>query len=149
MAAKFEVGSVYTGKVTGLQAYGAFVALDEETQGLVHISEVTHGFVKDINEHLSIGDEVQVKVLAVDEEKGKISLSIRATQAAPERKESKPRKPKAAQVSEEASAPQGFNTLKDKLEEWIEQSNRKDLIKKISIKKKHRICMFGAFFMFI
>lgn len=39
MAAKFEVGSVYTGKVTGLQAYGAFVALDEETQGLVHISE--------------------------------------------------------------------------------------------------------------
>ncbi|MCC8313634.1 S1 domain-containing post-transcriptional regulator GSP13 [Bacillus velezensis] len=130
MAAKFEVGSVYTGKVTGLQAYGAFVALDEEAQGLVHISEVTHGFVKDINEHLSIGDEVQVKVLAVDEEKGKISLSIRATQAAPERKESKPRKPKAAQASEETSAPQGFNTLKDKLEEWIEQSNRKDLIKK-------------------
>jgi general stress protein 13 len=107
MAAKFEVGSVYTGKVTGLQAYGAFVALDEETQGLVHISEVTHGFVKDINEHLSI-----------------------ATQAAPEKKESKPRKPKSAQVSEEASAPQGFNTLKDKLEEWIEMSNRKDLIKK-------------------
>lgn len=94
MAAKFEVGSVYTGKVTGLQAYGAFVALDEETQGLVHISEVTHGFVKDINEHLSVGDEVQVKAFAVDEEKGKISLSIRATQVAPEKKESKPRKPK-------------------------------------------------------
>ncbi|ASB90541.1 S1 domain-containing post-transcriptional regulator GSP13 [Bacillus sonorensis] len=129
MTAKFEVGSVYTGKVTGLQAYGAFVALDEETQGLVHISEVTHGFVKDINEHLAIGDEVQVKVLSVDEEKGKISLSIRATQAAPERKESKPRKQKAVQA-EEASTPQGFNTLKDKLEEWIEQSNRKDLIKK-------------------
>lgn len=91
---------------------------------------MTHGFVKDINEHLSVGDEVQVKVLAVDEEKGKISLSIRATQAAPEKKESKPRKPKAAQVSEEASTPQGFNTLKDKLEEWIEMSNRKDLIKK-------------------
>ena len=129
MTAKFEVGNVYTGKVTGLQAYGAFVALDEETQGLVHISEVTHGFVKDINEHLAIGDEVQVKVLSVDEEKGKISLSIRATQAAPERKESKPRKQKAVQA-EEASTPQGFNTLKDKLEEWIEQSNRKDLIKK-------------------
>ncbi|KAA6450440.1 S1 domain-containing post-transcriptional regulator GSP13 [Bacillus swezeyi] len=129
MTAKFEVGSVYTGKVTGLQAYGAFVALDEETQGLVHISEVTHGFVKDINEHLAIGDEVQVKVLSVDEEKGKISLSIRATQAAPERKESKPRKTKSVQA-EDAAAPQGFNTLKDKLEEWIEQSNRKDLIKK-------------------
>ncbi|MFS0655607.1 S1 domain-containing post-transcriptional regulator GSP13 [Bacillus sp. 179-C3.3 HS] len=130
MATKFEVGSVYTGKVTGLQAYGAFVALDEETQGLVHISEVTHGFVKDINEHLSIGDEVQVKVLSVDEKAGKISLSIRATQEAPERKESKPKKQRTQQVKEEAAAPQGFNTLKDKLEEWIEQSNRKDLIKK-------------------
>ncbi|MDQ0818227.1 general stress protein 13 [Bacillus pumilus] len=130
MATKFEVGSVYTGKVTGLQAYGAFVALDEETQGLVHISEVTHGFVKDINEHLSIGDEVQVKVLSVDEKAGKISLSIRATQDAPERKESKPKKQRPQQVKEEAAPPQGFNTLKDKLEEWIEQSNRKDLIKK-------------------
>nr|MDH3174946.1 S1 domain-containing post-transcriptional regulator GSP13 [Bacillus pumilus] len=130
MATKFEVGSVYTGKVTGLQAYGAFVALDEETQGLVHISEVTHGFVKDINEHLSIGDEVQVKVLSVDEKGGKISLSIRATQEAPERKESKPKKQRPQQVKEEAATPQGFNTLKDKLEEWIEQSNRKDLIKK-------------------
>ena len=129
MATKFEVGSVYTGKVTGLQAYGAFVALDEETQGLVHISEVTHGFVKDINEHLSIGDEVQVKVLSVDENAGKISLSIRATQEAPERKESKPKKQRPQQAKEEAAAPQGFNTLKDKLEEWIEQSNRKDLIK--------------------
>jgi general stress protein 13 len=78
---------------------------------------------------LAVGDEVQVKVLSVDEEKGKISLSIRATQAAPERKESKPRKTKGCS-SRRTAAPQGFNTLKDKLEEWIEQSNRKDLIKK-------------------
>ena len=70
MTAKFEIGSVYTGKVTGLQAYGAFVALDEETQGLVHISEVTHGFRKRHQRApLAIGDEVQVKVLSVDEEK--------------------------------------------------------------------------------
>lgn len=127
--ANFETGSVYSGKVTGLQAYGAFVALDEETQGLVHISEVTHGFVKDINEHLAIGDEVQVKVLSVDENSGKISLSIRATQEAPEKKEMKPRKQGQAAQKDMASS-QGFNTLKDKLEEWIEQSNRKDLIKK-------------------
>lgn len=71
-----------------------------------------------------------MKVLSVDENAGKISLSIRATQEAPERKESKPKKQRPQQVKEEAAAPQGFNTLKDKLEEWIEQSNRKDLIKK-------------------
>ncbi|MCH1625488.1 S1 domain-containing post-transcriptional regulator GSP13 [Fredinandcohnia quinoae] len=134
MSEKFEVGSVVKGKVTGIQAYGAFVALDENTQGLVHISEVTHGFVKDVNEHLKVGDEVNVKVLSVDESKGKIGLSIRATEEAPEKpvaqKSAKPKK-RPAQVQYEApETPQGFNTLKDKLEEWIEQSNREDLIKK-------------------
>ncbi|MBD1382572.1 S1 domain-containing post-transcriptional regulator GSP13 [Metabacillus arenae] len=124
----YEVGNVYTGKVTGIQPYGAFVALDEETQGLVHISEITHGFVKDVSEHLKVGDEVQVQVLTVDKEAGKLSLSIRATQEAPEQPEvKKPQQPKKRQATATVktdSAPQGFNTLKDKLEEWIEQSKR-------------------------
>lgn len=134
MSEKIEVGSVVKGKVTGVQPYGAFVALDENTQGLVHISEVTHGFVKDINEHLKVGDEVEVKVLSVDEASGKIGLSIRATQEAPaaEVKAKKPRKPRpaAAQIQVENDSAQGFNTLKDKLQEWIDQSQRNDLIKK-------------------
>lgn len=83
MSDKIEVGSVITGKVTGIQPYGAFVSLDENTQGLVHISEVTHGYVKDINEFLKVGDEVNVKVLSIDENAGKIGLSIRATEEAP------------------------------------------------------------------
>ncbi|WP_050616211.1 S1 domain-containing post-transcriptional regulator GSP13 [Bacillus testis] len=132
MSTKYEVGSVLTGTVKGIQPYGAFVALDENTQGLVHISEVTHGYVKDVNDYLKIGDEVQVKVLSVDEKAGKISLSIRATQEAPaqqERTKAPAKKRQAAVVS--TSAPEeGFNTLKDKLQEWIEQSDRQDLIKK-------------------
>ncbi|KMK91785.1 MULTISPECIES: S1 domain-containing post-transcriptional regulator GSP13 [Rossellomorea] len=134
MTTKFETGSVVTGKVTGIQPYGAFVALDEETQGLVHISEITHGFVKDVNEHLSVGDEVQVKVLSVDEAKGKISLSIRATQEAPAEQPAAAKKPRrqgsVKPAAAEETTPAGFNTLKDKLEEWIEQSKREDLIKK-------------------
>lgn len=86
MTNKFEAGQVLEGKVTGIQPYGAFVALDDETQGLVHISEITHGFVKDINDHLSVGDEVKVKVLNVNEENNKVSLSIRATEEAPKKK---------------------------------------------------------------
>lgn len=136
MSEKIEVGTIVKGKVTGIQPYGAFVALDENTQGLVHISEVTHGFVKDINDHLKVGDEVNVKVLSVDEAAGKIGLSIRATEEAPEKpaaapKAAKPKNKRPAQPKfETAETPQGFNTLKDKLEEWIEQSNREDLIKK-------------------
>ncbi|RFU70173.1 general stress protein 13 [Peribacillus saganii] len=133
MSGKYEVGTVTTGKITGIQPYGAFVALDESTQGLVHISEITHGYVKDINEHLKVGDEVNVKVLSVDEEKGKIGLSIRATEEAPERPASQAKKaPKKRQaaVKTTTESTEGFNTLKDKLQEWIDQSQRDDLIKK-------------------
>jgi general stress protein 13 len=134
MTEKIETGSVLTGKVTGIQPYGAFIALDENTQGLVHISEITHGYVKDINDHLKVGDEVNVKVLSVDENAGKIGLSIRATEEAPVQqavaKPKKPRKRQAAAIVPEVDGQQGFNTLKDKLQEWIDQSQREDLIKK-------------------
>ncbi|MED4016735.1 S1 domain-containing post-transcriptional regulator GSP13 [Sutcliffiella cohnii] len=134
MSDKIEVGTVLKGKVTGIQPYGVFVAINEETQGLVHISEITHGYVKDINEHLTKGEEVSVKVLSVDEGNGKISLSIKATEDAPKQAPAAPKKPKKRQATATAiktdDNSQGFNTLKDKLEEWIEQSKREDLIKK-------------------
>jgi general stress protein 13 len=136
MSEKIEAGSILTGKVTGIQPYGAFVALDDNTQGLVHISEITHGYVKDINDHLKVGDEIKVKVLSVDEGAGKIGLSIRATEEAPVQQAApktakKPRKRQAAAaIIPEVDGQQGFNTLKDKLQEWIDQSQREDLIKK-------------------
>jgi general stress protein 13 len=133
MSEKIETGSILTGKVTGIQPYGAFVALNENTQGLVHISEITHGYVKEINDHLKVGDEVQVKVLSIDEEAGKIGLSIRATEEPPVQqtvKAKKPRKRQAAAIIAETEGQQGFNTLKEKLQEWIDQSQQEDLIKK-------------------
>ncbi len=122
MTKKYEVGEELSGKVTGIQPYGAFVALDEETQGLVHISEITYGFVKDINEFLTVGQEVNVKVLEVDEEAGKISLSIRELLEAPPstKKDDHPRKSLQARVNERDA--DGFNSLKDKLQDWIEKS---------------------------
>lgn len=125
MPNNFEVGQIIEGKVTGIQPYGAFVALNEDVQGLVHISEITHGFVKDINEHLSVGDTVKVKVLNVDEEKNKVSLSIRQTEEpAKQPVASKPKRTQVApQKQEDAS---GFNTLKEKLQEWIEQSEERE-----------------------
>ncbi|OFK53352.1 RNA-binding protein S1 [Globicatella sp. HMSC072A10] len=71
-----EVGQKVTGKVTGITHFGAFVELPENQSGLVHISEVSDGFVKDINSVLSVGQEVEVKVLTIAND-GKISLSIR------------------------------------------------------------------------
>ena len=74
-----EVGQIVEGKVSGITGFGAFVDLPDGITGLVHISEVARNYVKDINEHLSVGQEVKVKVLSLDE-KGKISLSIKKAQ---------------------------------------------------------------------
>ena len=71
-----EIGAIVEGKITGLTAFGAFVSLPDGKSGMVHISEVSNSFVKDIKDVLKEGDEVKVKVLNITEE-GKISLSIR------------------------------------------------------------------------
>ena len=72
-----EIGSKVQGKVTGITKFGAFVELPEGKTGLVHISEVADSYVKDVNDHLKVGDQVEVKVLS--EKEGKISLSIKQT----------------------------------------------------------------------
>ncbi len=71
-----EVGSKLKGKVTGITNFGAFVELPEGSTGLVHISEVADTYVKDINEFLKVGDQVDVKVMNVGKD-GKIGLSIK------------------------------------------------------------------------
>ncbi|SDH63538.1 general stress protein 13 [Alteribacillus persepolensis] len=121
---QYEVGTIMEGKVTGVKPFGAFVALDENKQGLVHISEVAHGYVKDIHDALSVGDEVKVKIKSIDEESGKISLSIRDTMPAPEGKEVRSQRsaPKGGNKNTGQKS-QGFNTLEDKLKDWLKQSN--------------------------
>ena len=78
-----EVGTKVTGKVSGITNFGAFVNLGNNQTGLVHISEVSDGFVKDIHDVLSVGDDVTVKVLSVGND-GKIGLSIRKAVDHPE-----------------------------------------------------------------
>ncbi|WP_227397273.1 S1 domain-containing RNA-binding protein [Jeotgalibacillus aurantiacus] len=78
-----EVGSKVKGKVTGITNFGAFVELPGGSTGLVHISEVADNYVKDINDHLTVGDEVEVKVLNVESD-GKIGLSIRKAKDQPQ-----------------------------------------------------------------
>jgi len=78
-----EVGSKLQGKVTGITKFGAFVELPGGSTGLVHISEVADNYVKDINDHLKVGDQVEVKVINVEKD-GKIGLSIKKAKDRPE-----------------------------------------------------------------
>lgn len=83
---QFKVGDIVEGKVTGIKNYGAFVELCEGVSGMVFISEISHTYVNDINEHLKLGDVVKVAVISIADD-GKISLSIKRTIEPPERKE--------------------------------------------------------------
>lgn len=72
---QLEIGNIYDGKVTEITKFGAFVEVSGKT-GMVHISEVSNTFVNDIKDHLTVGQEVKVKVINLTDD-GKISLSIK------------------------------------------------------------------------
>ncbi|WP_295746342.1 S1 domain-containing RNA-binding protein [uncultured Limosilactobacillus sp.] len=72
-----EVGDKVVGKVSGITNFGAFVDLDDNQTGLVHISQISDSFVKDIHDVLSVGDSVTVKVMKIGDD-GKIALSMKA-----------------------------------------------------------------------
>ena len=86
---------VVKGKVVRLETYGAFVEIGAERPGLVHISEMAHGYVKTPGDVVKEGDEIEVMVLDVDRKKKQIRLSMKAVLPKPEEKV----------VEEEASAP--------------------------------------------
>lgn len=71
-----EVGQILDGKITSITKFGAFVSLPDNQSGLIHISEISDGFVKDINEHLSVGQSVKVRICSIDQNK-RISLSMK------------------------------------------------------------------------
>ncbi|MBO5223066.1 MAG: 4-hydroxy-3-methylbut-2-enyl diphosphate reductase [Clostridia bacterium] len=75
---KHPVGSKLTGKIVSVVPFGVFVEVEPKIEGLVHVSEVSRTFVKDINEVAKVGDEVEVMVMSYDEANRKINLSIKA-----------------------------------------------------------------------
>ena len=76
-------GMVCSGKVTRLEKFGAFVDIGAERPGLVHISEMTHDYIKTPNDVVKEGDEVEVKVLDVNRRKKQIKLSMKALEEKP------------------------------------------------------------------
>lgn len=75
-----KVGQAYTGTITRLENFGAFVNIGAEREGLVHVSELSHDYIKHPSEAFKVGDEVQVQVLGFNRRKRRIDLSIKALQ---------------------------------------------------------------------
>ncbi|NLK96626.1 S1 RNA-binding domain-containing protein [Defluviitalea saccharophila] len=112
MSSKYQVGQIVEGTINSIKPFGAFVTLDESTQGLVHISQVTHGFLKDINEVVSVGDKVKVKIVSIDAQTGKISLSMKDAVA---------KKP----VESAQPAASDKDRLEDMLKDFLKHSNER------------------------
>lgn len=106
---KYEVGQVVSGKVSGIEKYGIFVLLENGLYGLIHISEVSDKFVKDIEKYAVIGDSIECEVIEYDSDNNRYKLSIKNIGG----NKNKKRKEKIVET------PSGFTTLQEKLDEWI------------------------------
>ena len=73
----FKDGEIIKGQITGITEYGLFLSLPGDYTGLVHISEVSEKFVKNLEHKYNVGDIINVKVIGIDEDKKQIKLSIK------------------------------------------------------------------------
>ncbi|MDR0958737.1 MAG: S1 RNA-binding domain-containing protein [Clostridiales bacterium] len=122
MSQGIEVNSIVEGKVIKVKPFGAIVLLPDKSQGLVHISHISSKYVQDINDFVAVGDAVMVKVMSVDNENNRISLSIKeaGSQRAVQQEERRPR----TFLNEERMPPQ-LNTFDEKLKDWIKSANER------------------------
>lgn len=104
-----RVGNVVNGVVTGIEKYGIFVKLNEEYYGLIHISQIIDGFVKNINDYATIGENIFVEILEIDHSTKKCILSIKDINYKINRQE---------KIKESI---RGFSPLKHHLPIWIEE----------------------------
>lgn len=123
---KYEKGNIISGIVSGIEPYGVFVTFDNEYTGLVHISEISHRYVKDIHDFVKIGEEIHLEVLDVDEEKKHLKLSMKSLIC------NSGNYTKKRMIVE---TKHGFSTLAYKLPFWIDENLKNSKNKENSIDK--------------
>lgn len=121
MVVEYKIGMILTGTITGIQPYGAFVSLDNEHQGLIHVSEVKHGFIKNISDELEIGQNVTVKIIDIDEYTKKISLSLRVLQETP------PAMYRKKKYFTNKNKKIGFASIEERLDQWTQEALKETL----------------------
>ncbi|MDR2938889.1 MAG: S1 RNA-binding domain-containing protein [Clostridiales bacterium] len=117
MVENIELGNIVEGKVVKIKPFGAIISLPNNRHGLVHISHISSDFVQDINEYLAVGDTVKVKIISIDPEKSKISLSLKEAAAKPEKEvKQEPRKVFS-------DKPKQGGDFEDKMKDFLKFSN--------------------------
>ena len=122
---ELETGKVVTGKVKSIAPFGAFIELEGGVQGLVHISEISFGYVKEVSDHLKVGDSVKVKILA-EGKNGRLDLSVKQAMDRPAKHEFRPA-PAEAKMS-----------FEDMLSKFKKESDEKMSYLKTNVKESRR-----------
>ena len=107
---KYTIGQIIRCQVSGIVSYGMFVSINHYYNGLIHISEISSGFVRDINDFVAIGDVIYAKILDIDDEYGQMSLSIKNIDYK-----------KKGRIKKIVESKNGFNPLKENLSTWTEE----------------------------
>jgi len=111
---KYNVEDMIKCKVTGIEKYGIFVSVNEEYSGLIHISEISEGFVRNVNDFVQIGEEITAKIMEITEVDKHMKLSIKNLNYRDEKMKYK--------IKESAN---GFQPLKESLMNWVEEKMTK------------------------
>ncbi|AZK43580.1 glucose-6-phosphate isomerase [Erysipelothrix piscisicarius] len=110
-------GQIVEGTITGIQPYGAFVSIDENTTGLIHISEISDDFVRDIRQFVSQGERIIAKIIDVSEGPHQLRLSLKALNYS-SRKDRQSKDHKRPLVPSDSI---GFETLADMMPQWLSE----------------------------
>lgn len=115
---KYKIGQVVQGIITGIKPYGAFVKIDDDTDGLIHISEISNSYVNSVQSYVKQGEKIVVKIIDIDRKSNQLRLSLKAIQP--------PRNKRVSyRIEKQAVNQLGFNVLREKLPEWIKQEESK------------------------
>lgn len=109
---KYKVGDIVKGKVTGIENYGIFLLLNDDYTGLIHISEISDKFVRNVFDYVQLDEVISSKVIDVDEENKKMKLTIKNFDYRIDDKRKLEDK-------------NGFSPLRSKLPEWISEYKKK------------------------
>ncbi|MEA5017883.1 MAG: CvfD/Ygs/GSP13 family RNA-binding post-transcriptional regulator [Erysipelotrichaceae bacterium] len=111
------IGMIVEGIVSGIQPYGAFVLIDGNKTGLIHISEISHGFISDISDYVKVNDKIKVKIIDIDKQTSQLRLSLKAIN-------SNIRKEKMVRRRHPLVMKIGFKTIEEMLPQWIEDTTK-------------------------
>lgn len=138
IAQRYKLGDIIEGTVTRVTPFGAFMKLAEGINGLIHLSEISHGLVKDPSEFVEIGQTRKAKIITLDLEEHRIGLSLKALQEKPEEgKEEKLKKVKKEEAKEEVKEEKvEKKKAKKEVEKVVEEKVEKKKAKKEVTEKK-------------